>query len=229
MKNQKEKDILRREALMEELGNVHFSKSPFTPLLATAFETSDEDKKAIVAKHFRAIMETLGLDLSDDSLNGTPDRVAKMMVSEIFNGLNPANEPAISVFENNFGYHDILLEKNIDVFSTCEHHFLPIVGKAHVAYIPGDKVIGLSKLNRVVEHFSKRPQVQERLNRQIVERLKEVLETEDVACIIEADHYCVKSRGVGHTNSATTTLEYSGVFKSQDKRKELLDLIQLKG
>jgi len=214
---------------MEELGNVHFSKSPVTPIRKDAFAMDDNTKRQHIEEKFKEIMDVLGLDLTDDSLKNTPNRVAKMMVSEIFSGLNPANEPDISVFENNFGYHDILLEKNIDVYSTCEHHFLPIVGKAHVAYIPGDKVIGLSKLNRVVEYFAKRPQIQERLNRQIVEKLKEILETDDVACIIEADHYCVKSRGVEHTNSSTTTMEFSGVFASPERRKELIDLISLKG
>ena len=178
------------------IGENHVGTSAETPMLKGAFELSDEEKIQQIQTHFTKIMETLGLDLSDDSLSGTPKRVAKMFVNEIFGGLNPDKLPKSSTFENRYGYDEMLVEKNITVYSTCEHHFLPIVGKAHVAYFSNGRVIGLSKMNRIVDHYARRPQVQERMTLQIVKHLQQVLETEDVACIIDAKHLCVNSRGI---------------------------------
>jgi GTP cyclohydrolase IA len=192
-----------------------------------AFTIPDEDKIAIISSHFTEIMKLLGMDLGDDSLKGTPRRVAKMFVKEIFSGLNPVNRPAITLFENKYHYDQMLVEKNITVYSNCEHHFVPIVGKAHVAYISSGKIIGLSKLNRVVEYYSKRPQVQERLTMQIANELKRILETESVAIVIDAVHLCVSSRGVRDTNSSTITASYFGKFKEEDTKNEFLDLIRL--
>ena len=183
-----------------------------TPLRPDAFEASDEQKITAIAGHFRAIMQELGLDLTDDSLAGTPRRVAKMFVQEWFNGLNPAHRPEVRLFENRYEYQQMLVERDITVFSCCEHHFVPIVGKAHVAYLPGSHVVGLSKLNRVVQYYARRPQVQERLTRQIAEHLRQSLGTDDVAVLIEADHLCVMSRGVNDTSSSTITSEYGGKF-----------------
>ncbi|GHN01876.1 GTP cyclohydrolase 1 [Cytophagales bacterium WSM2-2] len=200
-------------ALVNELDqDIH---SPF-------LEDSDEKKIEIIAHHFAIIMETLGLDLNDDSLRDTPRRVAKMYVNEIFSGLNPDNKPEISLFENTYRYQEMLVEKDITLYSYCEHHFVPIIGKAHVAYIPNGKVIGLSKINRLVNYYSKRPQVQERLTTQIVEGLKEALATEDVAVVIEATHLCVASRGIQDTNSSTRTCFYSGKFEEERTRSEFL-------
>jgi GTP cyclohydrolase I len=187
---------------------------------------SDEKKVEIIQHHFEKIMETLGLDLSDDSLRDTPKRVAKMYVKEIFSGLNPANKPEISLFENKYGYKRMLVEKDITLYSNCEHHFVPIIGKVHVAYIPGKQVIGLSKINRLVHYYGKRPQVQERLTMQIAQGLKEVLQHDDVAVVIEADHLCVASRGINDTNSMTTTAEFSGQFGNEIIRKEFLEYIK---
>jgi GTP cyclohydrolase I len=210
----------------EEIGDNHVATSLDTPLRDDAFDISDEDKMKDIAHHFRHIMEILGLDLRDDSLNGTPKRVAKMFVKEIFQGLNPDNKPKIALFENKFGYGRMLVERNISIFSTCEHHFLPIYGFAHIAYIPNEKVIGLSKLNRIAQYFAKRPQVQERLTMQIANELKTILETDDVAVYIDAQHMCVQSRGVEDTSSSTVTSEYSGKFLLKEYKDEFLASIK---
>ncbi len=186
---------------------------------------TDEEKIRKIEYHFAQIMDTLGLDLSDDSLSGTPKRVAKMYVKEVFSGLNPANEPAISLFDNKYHYNKMLVEKDITLFSYCEHHFVPIIGKAHVAYIPDDKVIGLSKLNRIVQYYAKRPQVQERLTIQIADALKEILHHDNVAVMIEADHLCVASRGIKDTNSNTITSVFSGKFEDDSVRNEFFSYI----
>jgi|SRR6476661_285701 len=201
----------------------HLPSGLRTPLRPDAFAKSDADKIAAITPHFEAIMQELGLDLSDDSLAGTPRRVAKMYVQEWFKGLNPANEPEVRLFENRYEYKQLLVERDITLFSCCEHHFVPIIGKAHVAYLPGRHVVGLSKLNRVVQYYARRPQVQERLTRQIAESLKRSLGTDDVAVLIEADHLCVMSRGVNDTSSGTITSEYSGRFRSDETlRQEFL-------
>jgi GTP cyclohydrolase I len=187
-----------------------------TPLRPDAFAAPDEAKIAAIAGHFEAIMQELGLDLTDDSLAGTPRRVAKMYVQEWFKGLNPEHRPHVKLFENRYNYHQLLVERDITLFSCCEHHFVPIIGKAHVAYLPGAHVVGLSKLNRVVQYYARRPQVQERLTRQIAEELKNSLGTDDVAVLIEADHLCVMSRGVNDTSSSTLTSEYSGRFLADE-------------
>ena len=211
--------------LHEEIGDQHILTSLDTPLRDDAFERSDDEKVELIQDHFKAIMDILGLDLNDDSLKGTPYRVAKMYVKEIFSGLNPANKPKIALFDNKYQYNEMLIEKNILLQSTCEHHFLPIYGKAHVAYIANGKVIGLSKINRLVQHYAKRPQVQERLSMQILEELKTVLNTEDVAVYIDAKHMCVSSRGIKDTSSSTITSSYSGKFKDPEIRKEFLQAI----
>ena len=213
--------------LIDSLGDNHAGGSIETPMRADAHMLSDEEKIKIIQTHFSKVLEALGLDLTDDSLKGTSLRVAKMFVKEIFSGLNPMNEPIASVFENKYGYNRMLVEKNIALYSTCEHHFLPIVGKAHVAYFPKNNVIGLSKLNRIVEYYAKRPQVQERLNVQIVNHLKKVLETDDVACLIDAKHLCVNSRGIKDVTSSTLTFEYSGKFQDPQLRKEFFETIKL--
>ncbi|MBP6385965.1 MAG: GTP cyclohydrolase I FolE [Pseudarcicella sp.] len=210
---------------IDEIGDDHIATNIDTPLRADAFEMSNEEKKKIIETHFREIMLTLGLDLTDDSLKGTPKRVAKMYIEEIFSGLDPANKPKIALFENKYQYNEMLVEKNITFYSNCEHHFVPIFGKAHVAYISNGKVIGLSKLNRIVQYFAKRPQVQERLNVQIGEELKKILGTEDVAVIIDAKHLCVSSRGIKDESSATVTSFYSGKFKEEASKNELLKYI----
>lgn len=192
-----------------------------TPLTATAFDIDNEAKKQKIAYHFSEIMSALGLDLTDDSLKETPNRVAKMYVQEIFSGLDPENKPKVKLFENKYKYNQILLEKDITFYSSCEHHFVPIIGKAHVAYIPSDKVVGLSKLNRIVQYFSSRPQVQERLTLQIGKDLQELLETKDVAVIIEAKHLCVSMRGIKDDTSSTTTVFYGGQFEDGPKQLEL--------
>ncbi|MCR5888851.1 GTP cyclohydrolase I FolE [Hymenobacter sp. J193] len=206
--------------------DLHLPADLRTPLRPDAFALSDDEKIAGIEPHFRAIMELLGLDLTDDSLSGTPRRVAKMYVQEWFRGLNPEHQPAMKLFENRYQYHNMLVERDITLFSCCEHHFVPIIGKAHVAYLPGENVVGLSKLNRVVQYYARRPQVQERLTRQIAEELKRSLHTEDVAVLIEADHLCVMSRGVNDTSSSTITAEYGGRFaQSEQYRAEFLRLI----
>ncbi|MDX9880637.1 MAG: GTP cyclohydrolase I FolE [Prolixibacteraceae bacterium] len=209
------------------IGDNHIATSIETPLRDDAFVLSDEQKMTIIEEKFRDIMETMGLDLSDDSLNGTPQRVAKMFVKEIFYGLDPKNKPKISVFENKFKYGEMLVEKNISLNSTCEHHFLPITGKAHVAYVSSGEVVGLSKINRIVDYFARRPQVQERLTVQIANELKKILKTEDVAVLIDARHLCVSSRGIQDEGSSTVTAEYSGVFKDVQKRDEFLKYISI--
>lgn len=211
-----------RHELFDFIGDNHVATSVDTPMRDDAFDLSDEDKMKIIEDHFEKIMLTMGLDLTDDSLRGTPHRVAKMFIKEIFQGLNPANMPKISVFDNKFKYEEMLVERDISLNSTCEHHFLPIIGKAHVAYISSGKVIGLSKINRIVDHFARRPQVQERLTVQIAEELKKVLDTEDVAVVIDAKHLCVSSRGIQDESSSTVTASYSGKFKDPKTREEFL-------
>jgi GTP cyclohydrolase I len=212
---------------IDEMGDQHVMTTIETPMRADAFLLSDEEKIAQIEDKFRDIMNIMGLDLTDDSLQGTPHRVAKMYIKEIFSGLNPANKPAVKLFENKYQYKEMLVERNITFYSNCEHHFVPIIGKAHVAYISGGKVIGLSKLNRIVQFFAKRPQVQERLTIQIAEELKRVMETEDVAVLIDAVHLCVSSRGVQDFNSATVTSSYSGAFNNEATRNEFLKYVNL--
>ncbi len=196
-----------------------------TLIRSDAFELSDSEKIQKIEHHFAQIMHTLGLNLSDDSLCGTPRRVAKMFVKEMFTGLNPNNKPEISLFKNTYGYKEMLIEKDITLYSNCEHHFVPIIGKVHVAYIPDHQVIGLSKINRLVQYYAKRPQVQERLTVQISEALKEILQHDDVAVVIEADHLCVASRGIKDTDSITHTVQYSGQFENEIFRQEFLSHI----
>lgn len=211
----------------EEIGDQHLWTSLETPMRDDAFDLTNTEKKKIIAEKFADIMTTLGLDLTDDSLKGTPDRVAKMYVEEIFSGLDDRNKPKIALFDNKYAYNEMLVEKNVTLFSNCEHHFVPILGRAHVAYISNGKVIGLSKLNRIVQHFAKRPQVQERLTNQIAVELQQILETEDVAVIVDAEHLCVSSRGIQDVNSSTVTSFYGGQFKETAKKREFLDYIQL--
>jgi GTP cyclohydrolase IA len=215
------------DVLIDEIGDEHVSTSVDTPLRKDAFDRSDAEKIAQIAQHFAQIMDILGLDRTDDSLSGTPQRVAKMYVQEIFSGLNPANFPDVKLFENKYQYNQMLVEKNILFYSNCEHHFVPIIGKAHVAYISGGKVIGLSKINRLVQHFAKRPQVQERLTMQITKALQEVLETQDVAVVIDATHLCVSSRGVKDVNSSTVTANFCGQFENEATKNEFLKYIGL--
>jgi len=210
----------------EEIGDEHLLTGMETPMRPDAFEMSDEEKKQKIAYHFSEIMETLGLDLTDDSLRGTPKRVAKMYIDEIFSGLNPKNKPSVAMFDNKYQYNQMLIEKNIQFYSNCEHHFVPIIGKAHVAYISSGKVIGLSKLNRIVQYYAKRPQVQERLTNQIAEELSSILQTDDVAVIIDAKHLCVSSRGVKDDSSTTITSYYGGVFNTSDKILELQNFLK---
>ncbi len=211
----------------EEIGDDHIMTSLETPMVPDAFELTDEEKMAKIEHHFREIMQTLGLDLNDDSLRGTPRRVAKMYVQEIFSGLNPKNKPKIALFDNKYGYYDMLVEKDITFYSNCEHHFVPIIGKAHIAYISNGQVIGLSKLNRIVQYFAKRPQVQERLTMQIAKELSQILGTESVAVVIDAHHLCVSSRGVQDVNSSTITAYYGGAFSNEAKKQEFLQYLQL--
>jgi len=212
---------------IESMGDEHIGTSSETPIRMDAFKLSNEEKIDIIKDDVRHIMETLGLDLTDDSLNGTPLRVAKMFVKEVFGGLNPDRRPNASTFQNKYKYGEMLVEKNINVYSTCEHHLLPIVGKAHVAYISNGTVVGLSKMNRIVDYFAKRPQVQERLTIQIVKELQKVLDTQDVACIIDAKHLCVNSRGIRDIDCSTVTSEFGGKFKDSDTRREFLDYVKL--
>jgi GTP cyclohydrolase I len=212
---------------IDEIGENHIGTSAQTPLREDAFVLSDSEKIDIIQDKVKDILTTLGMDLTDDSLQGTPKRVAKAFVNELFSGLNPVNKPELSTFENTYKYGEMLVEKNIVVYSTCEHHLLPIIGRAHVAYISKGRVIGLSKMNRIVEHFAKRPQVQERLTMQVVQALQEALGTDDVACVIDAKHLCVNSRGIKDIESSTVTAEYGGAFKNKEVRRELLDYIKL--
>jgi GTP cyclohydrolase I len=223
----KEEKISLTELLIEEMGDQHKASSLETPLRADAFEKTDEEKIAAIEPHFRAIMETLGMDLRDDSLRGTPLRVAKMYVKELFQGLNPANMPSMTLFENKFQYNEMLVEKNINFYTNCEHHFVPFFGKAHVAYISSGKVIGLSKLNRLVEYFSKRPQVQERLTMQVGKALQTVLQTQDVAVMMDAKHLCVSSRGVKDDSSNTITTFFGGKFQEEKTRMEFLQYVDI--
>jgi GTP cyclohydrolase I len=210
---------------IDEIGDDHISNSTETPIKKDAFLLSDTEKKEKIADLFAEIMDVMGLDLTDDSLKDTPKRVAKMYIEEIFSGLNPLNKPKISLFDNKYQYNQMLVEKNITFYSNCEHHFVPIIGKAHIAYVSSGKVIGLSKLNRTVQYFAKRPQVQERLTNQIAMDLKAILNTEDIAVIIDAEHLCVSSRGVQDDNSSTVTSYYGGIFKEPSKIVELQNYI----
>ncbi len=211
----------------DDIGDNHVATSIDTPMREGAFDLDDDTKVEQIEEHFRAIMDILGLDLTDDSLSGTPHRVAKMYVKEIFSGLNPANRPEIRMFDNKYQYGEMLVEKDITFYSNCEHHFVPIVGRVHVAYISGGQVVGLSKLNRLVQYYARRPQVQERLTRQIAEALKEVLNTEDVAVLVDATHMCVASRGVQDVNSSTVTADYSGKFQDPETKREFLKYVEL--
>lgn len=210
---------------IEDIGDDHLYTGLKTPMKVNAFKMSDEEKKQKIAILFEEIMDVMGLDLMDDSLKGTPERVAKMYIDEIFSGLNPKNKPKVALFDNKYQYNQMLVEKNITFYSNCEHHFVPIIGKAHVAYISSGKVIGLSKLNRIVQYYAKRPQVQERLTNQIGNELKTILETEDVAVIIDAKHLCVSSRGIKDDTSSTVTAYYGGAFNSTQKIAELQNFI----
>lgn len=215
------------EDRIEEVGDNHIMTSATTPLRDDAFDISDEEKMERIQESVKDILITLGMDLTDDSLQGTPRRVAKAFVKELFMGLNPKNQPKASTFNNSYNYGEMLVEKNIIVYSTCEHHLLPIVGRAHVAYISGGKVIGLSKMNRIVDYFAKRPQVQERLTMQIVQFMQEALGTEDVACVIDAKHLCVNSRGIKDIESSTVTAEFGGKFKEKATKQEFLDYLKM--
>lgn len=206
-------------------GDEHRMTSIETPLRADAFLRTDEQKIEVIQAHFEKIMEELGLDLEDDSLKGTPYRVAKMYVKELFKGLNPKNKPNLSVFDNKYQYNKMLIESNITFNSACEHHFLPIIGKAHVGYLSSGKVVGLSKINRIVDYYARRPQVQERMNIQVFNELKNVLNTENVIVVLEAQHLCVSTRGVNDSSSITTTIEYSGVFVNADTRNDFFKMI----
>jgi GTP cyclohydrolase I len=212
---------------IEEIGENHVATSAENPIRPDAFDISDEEKIVKIEKSVKDILQTLGMDLTDDSIQGTPKRVAKAFINEMFMGLNPKNKPTASTFDNNYNYGEMLVEKNIVLYSTCEHHLLPIIGRAHVAYISGGKVIGLSKMNRIVEYFSKRPQVQERLTMQIVQAMQEALGTKDVACVIDAKHLCVNSRGIKDIESSTVTSEFGGKFKEKETKKEFLQYLQM--
>lgn len=210
-----------------EKGELHLASSPDTPMRDDAFAMDDDTKMQLIAQHFREIMHILGLDLSDDSLRGTPDRVAKMYVKEIFSGLNPANKPRVALFDNKYEYQQMLVERDINLHSNCEHHFVPIVGKVHVAYFSSGKVIGLSKINRLVHYYARRPQVQERLTRQIATGLQEALQTRDVAVMVDAAHLCVSMRGVQDHGGSTVTSAYHGLFEQESVRNEFLKYLEI--
>ncbi|WP_415060115.1 GTP cyclohydrolase I FolE [Flavobacterium sp.] len=218
-------NVLEKE-IFDLIGDGHQMTSAETPLRPDAFDKSDAEKMATIEKHFHIIMEEMGLDMTDDSLRGTPHRVAKMFIQEIFSGLNPANKPKISVFENSYHYDKMLVEANISFNSTCEHHFLPIIGKAHIGYVSNGKVIGLSKLNRIVDYYARRPQVQERMIMQIFNELKTVLDTENVIVVVEAEHLCVSSRGIKDSSSYTSTIQYGGIFKDKENRNDFFNLLK---
>jgi GTP cyclohydrolase I len=222
---QKETTLNMQENEDRDIDHEIFSME--TPLREDAFAMDDDLKIELIQKHFREIMLIMGLDLNDDSLQGTPERVAKMYVKEIFSGLNPANRPSIKLFDNKYQYNQMLVEKNITLYSNCEHHFVPIIGKVHIAYISAGKVIGLSKLHRIVQHFAKRPQVQERLTVQIANELREILQTEDVAVVIDAEHLCVASRGIQDVTSSTVTSQFYGKFQDQSTRQEFLKYLDM--
>jgi GTP cyclohydrolase I len=223
----KDGKIILADEEIDAVGDNHISTSVETPMRAGAFDQTEDEKIAAIQEKFAEIMDILGLDLTDDSLKGTPKRVAKMYVKEIFNGLNPANKPQMALFENKYKYNEMLVEKNISFYSNCEHHFVPIMGKAHVAYISSGKVVGLSKLNRLVDYFAKRPQVQERLTMQIAKELQQDLGTDDVAVLIDAKHLCVASRGVEDDTSSTVTAFYGGKFKDEKVKDEFLRYLGL--
>jgi len=219
--------MINNEDFLDEIGDNHFSSNAKNPVRQDAFDLTDDEKIEKIKKDVESILQTLGMDLTDDSIKGTPNRVAKMFVKEIFGGLNPSKQPKASTFDNNYKYGEMLVEKNITLYSTCEHHLLPIIGRAHVAYISSGRVIGLSKMNRIVEYYAKRPQVQERLTMQIVQELQKALGTEDVACVIDAKHLCVNSRGIKDIESSTVTSEFGGKFKDPQTKREFLDYIKL--
>ncbi len=217
----------KNEDFQDEIGDNHIATNAQNPVRKDAFDLSDDEKIKAIKKDVENILATLGMDLTDDSIKGTPNRVAKMFVKEMFGGLNPKHKPSASTFENNYKYGEMLVEKNIVVYSTCEHHLLPIVGRAHVAYISNGRVIGLSKMNRIVEFYAKRPQVQERLTMQIVQEMQIALGTEDVACVVDAKHLCVNSRGIKDIESSTVTSEFGGKFKNEQTKREFLDYIRM--
>ncbi len=218
--------MLLEKEIYDLIGDNHQMTSADTPMRTDAFDKSDEQKMQSIEKLFHGIMEEMGMDMTDDSLQGTPHRVAKMFIQEIFSGLNPKNKPKISVFENSYNYDKMLVEANISFNSTCEHHFLPIIGKAHIGYVSSGKVIGLSKLNRIVDYYSRRPQVQERLIMQIFNELKTVLETDNVIVIMEAKHLCVSSRGIKDESSFTSTIQYGGIFDQKENRNDFFNMIK---
>jgi GTP cyclohydrolase I len=217
--------ILLEKEIYDLIGDNHQMTSADTPMRVDAFIKSDEEKRIAIEKHFYLIMDEMGLDMTDDSLKGTPHRVAKMFIQEIFSGLDPKNKPKISVFDNSYNYDKMLVEANISFNSTCEHHFLPIIGKAHIGYVSSGKVIGLSKLNRIVDYYSRRPQVQERLIMQIFNELKTVLETDNVIVVMEAKHLCVSSRGIKDESSFTSTIQYGGIFEEKENRNDFFNMI----
>lgn len=219
-------NLTTEKELIEVFGDEHIMTSANTPIRADAFVMTNQQKMDVIATHFQSIMETLGLDLTDDSLRGTPHRVSKMFVEEIFSGLNPALKPKLSVFDNSYHYDKMLVEADINFNSTCEHHFLPITGKAHIGYVSSGKVIGLSKLNRIVDYYSRRPQVQERLIMQIFNELKLVLETDSVIVVMEAKHLCVSSRGIKDDSSYTSTIQYGGIFNEEENRNDFFNLLK---
>ncbi|MBP6586055.1 MAG: GTP cyclohydrolase I FolE [Flavobacterium sp.] len=219
-------NTLTEKEIYELIGDNHQMTSADTPLRPDAFVKSDAQKMQAIERHFHSIMEEMGLDMTDDSLQGTPHRVAKMFIQEIFSGLDPKNKPKISVFENSYNYDKMLVEANISFNSTCEHHFLPIIGKAHIGYVSSGKVIGLSKLNRIVDYYSRRPQVQERLIMQIFNELKSVLETDNVIVVMEATHLCVSSRGIKDESSFTSTIQYGGIFNEKENRNDFFNMIK---
>jgi GTP cyclohydrolase I len=219
--------MANKDYSLEEIGDNHIATNAQNPIREDAFVLSEEQKIELIRKDVESILVTLGMDLTDDSIKGTPNRVAKMFVKEIFGGLNPSRKPKASTFDNNFKYGEMLVEKNIIVYSTCEHHLLPIIGRAHVAYISKGRVIGLSKMNRIVAYYAKRPQVQERLTMQIVQELQIALGTQDVACVIDAKHLCVNSRGINDIESSTITSEFGGDFKNEKTKREFLDYIRM--
>jgi GTP cyclohydrolase I len=219
--------MINNDDFQDEIGDNHIASSATNPVRNDAFDLPDDKKIELIKKDVENILQTLGMDLTDDSIKGTPNRVAKMFVKELFGGLNPSKKPNPSTFENNYKYGEMLVEKNITLYSTCEHHLLPIIGRAHVAYISSGKVIGLSKINRIVDYYAKRPQVQERLTMQIVQELQKALNTPDVACVIDAKHLCVNSRGIRDIESSTVTSEFGGKFKEEQTRREFLAYIKL--
>lgn len=217
--------MLLENEIFDLIGDNHQMTSAETPMRSDAFNRTDLQKMEAIEKHFYGIMDEMGMDMTDDSLKGTPHRVAKMFIQEIFSGLNPKNKPKISVFDNSYNYDKMLVEANINFNSTCEHHFLPIIGKAHIGYVSSGKVIGLSKLNRIVDYYSRRPQVQERLIMQIFNELKTALKTDNVIVVMEAKHLCVSSRGIKDESSFTSTIQYGGIFNEKENRNDFFNLI----